>query len=112
MNGNDKILSKRMPGRWQQTIFAGKILWQSPTLEISIGACLIRPGGGPEPIEPGKRTLAFPTMKSVRGWLAYWVMPAIGSNTRPMLPMNSPSAFITAWFPSIPSPTAMAATHA
>lgn len=67
---------------------------------------------GPEPIEPLKRTLVSPTMKSRRDLPPCLAMRAIGWNMEPMLPMNSPSAFITAWFSSTLLRMAMVAMRA
>jgi len=63
-------------------------------------------GSGPEPIEPPKRNIGVPHHE-IRDRLACLLaMHVIGGNKEPMLPMNSPSAFITAWFSSTLLPTA------
>jgi Glucose-6-phosphate dehydrogenase, C-terminal domain len=97
----DEQVKVFLPGHSPPTVFTVVILLLSRTQEICICGCSMRPGGGPRRIEPQRKTLACPTMKSARASPPCLAMRAIGWHAKPILPMKSQSDFITAWRSSV-----------
>jgi hypothetical protein len=57
----------------------------------------MRPEDGPGRTEPERRILVFLIVKFETGLQGQSETHAIDEDKEPMLPMNSPSAFITVW---------------